>query len=166
MIQTLLAAILSLGVAWTPPGETPPESRDERRERLETVARAVELEVPTRQWRAVVIALLWHESRFARDVHSGARMGDAGRAACLGQLHRLGLPRDEWEALTGVGLPATRRCVRLAYERLRAAQRWCRHREGDGSVGAALALYGSGRVCRAPWVAPRIRTYRRVLAHL
>jgi hypothetical protein len=166
MIQTILAAILSLGVAWTPPGETPPESNSERRQRLETVARAVELEVPTRQWRAVVIALLWHESRFARDVHSGARMGDAGRAACLGQLHRLGLPRDEWEALTGVGLPATRRCVRVAYQRLRAAQRWCRARHGDSSIAATLALYGSGRSCRAPWTAERVATYRRVLARI
>lgn len=166
MIETILAAILSLGVAWTPPGELAPETPSERRDRLETVARAIELEVPDRQWRAVVIALLWHESRYALDVHSGAKLGDAGRAACLGQLHRLGLPRDEWEALTGVGLPATRRCVRVAYQRLRAAQRWCGYHAGDRSIGAALALYGSGRECSAPWVRPRLATYRRVLARL
>src|SRR5262245_27156723 len=119
------------------------ESPGERRERLSTVALAYSLEVdlavmtgrfpgPERRlWLAAAIATGYRESGFARSVHEGRRLGDKGRSSCLLQINR-GNPAahapDSWGSLTGLGLAATRRCVRAGLRSLAAMRALCSRR--------------------------------------
>lgn len=164
LIAIILTVILELPHPWYPPGENP-ETEAEYEARMNTVAYAIALETKVPEWQALIITTMRYESGFRLGVHSGAVLGDVGRAACLGQLHRRPLTMEAWMALTGVGLPATRRCVGEMHRRLRSARAMCRKR-GHDSPEAAMAMYGTGRRCSAPGTARRAATYRRVLNRL
>lgn len=165
MIEIILSAILSLAPAWYAPGEAP-ETDVERQTRMQTIARAISLEVPEKQWQAAVIALGWHESRYSLETHQGTKLGDRGRSISVFQHQRHGLTRAEWRDLAGTRLAATRRAVALTYERLKAARRWCGYHRGDWSIAGAFSLYGHGSRCDVPRLRARAETYRRVLARL
>jgi hypothetical protein len=157
LTTALLAAALSLPSPWYPPGKAV-ETRAEYEARVATIAEAVATEVAEVRLRGLgardlafaVMTLMYNESRFALDVHSGERLGDRGRASCLAQIHKSGLvPRDEWEVLTGVDLESTRRCARAAIRLLGAQYRRCA--AGSPStrqaIARAFAAYASGSSC-------------------
>lgn len=175
------------------------ETPDEARARYETIARAldaVSLEAtsapdgerplwpwPRRELVAGLLAVVKHESEFARNVHEGigARaLGDCYRArdgstvcrsVCLVQVQTGGLDgrRGGWlgRDLVGLDLAPTSRCLRAGAELL-ARSRWsCARRSADW-FAPSVALYGSGVSCgtRRAWVQRRAATYRRIVATL
>lgn len=170
------AMLLSLTPAWYPPDKRP-ETDADLRERYAVIAKAVATEAPrvdsswpTHALAFAAIVTFHGESRFALDVHSGERLGDRGRAACLGQLHRYGMTHEQWERLTGTSLDATRRCARATMEAIARSDRYCQHRHRAARpmrerVARALSLYGSGRTC-GPLTSSkkRARTWSRLVA--
>ena len=157
----LLATLLSLPAPWYAPGKNP-ETRDEYRARLETVANAVAVEArEAKRWSwdarslAAATLVIWYgESRLALEVHNGSgrsRYGeDGGLARCFGQIHATGLvPRPEWEKLTGTDLDSTRRCARATMRVLTVQGRRCGMGRNPNLWGVAkmISAYGSGKGC-------------------
>lgn len=151
-----------LPAPWYAPGKAP-ETTGERHYRLAVIAYAAAAEAtpPDRlppswraehlAWAAFVIAY-WEGSRFALEVHDGSKRGDRGRSVCLGQVQTSGLvPPDEWAALPGTELEATRRCF-AAIVRVFVAH-LCRCAKGEPPsfdvVTRAMAGYGTGYSCSA-----------------
>lgn len=158
LTAAVLAIILRLPGPWEQPGHEEPA--EERRARLTTIATAIGAESaePPEGWRwssrelaAALIATTYPESqRFHRDVHSGRRRGDRGKAACIGQVHAQPLvPRAEWRASMGTGLEATRVCIRATARVLGASARCVGPgRELDAAqVARIAAAYGTGKSC-------------------
>jgi hypothetical protein len=153
------------------------EASEARAARLETIARAVELETasPPPGWRwasrelaAAVLATTYEEGHhWSRDVHEGERTGDSGRARCLGQLHRhhRWMPRKLWLASTGTDLEATRVCVRgvvtvLSHYAATCVSEWRAASDLEGSLARVNAGYGTGASCSPtgrPWATRRAR---------
>lgn len=162
-MSDLKAALLSVALAlpspWYSPGQNP-ETREQYENRVEVIAQAVAIEAnEARGWnwgaRALAVAaltLMYNESHFALPVHSGARLGDHGRASCLGQIHVSGLvPKQEWLELTGVDLESTRRCARATIRLLVAQYRSCglnRRPVSLEGMASLFAKYGTGSSCR------------------
>ena len=160
--EILLSIALSLPASWHQPGHNP-ETAEEYRARLESIAQAIALEAEaTEGWRwdtttlAAATLVTWYaESRFALEVHNGSgqsRFGeDAGRARCLGQLHQTGyVPKAEWRTLTGVDLEATRRCARATMRVLTAQGNRCGMKENKPnmwSMARMWAGYMTGKTC-------------------
>lgn len=156
LILALLAVALQLPEPWYPPGEAH-ETQAERRDRIEMIttviaeeSRATALPWPADGVATVTLVMLDAESwHFRRDVHSGERKGDGGKAICLGQAHRAPLlTRAEWLGLAGLDHQSTRRCVRhtLRVFELHAKRcgvtRWARR-----DVAKVIAGYGTGYSC-------------------
>ena len=174
LTEALLSVALSLPAPWYAPGKNP-ETPDQYRARVETIAKAVALEADAAdgwRWDSVSLAaatlVIWYgESRFALDVHNGSgrsRYGeDDGRARCFGQIHQTGLvPKAEWEKLAGVDLESTRRCARATMKVLSVQGRHCGMRTGKPNMWAVarmVAAYGSGKGC-APTKASTLRARR------
>lgn len=123
------------------------EPEEARRLRLAEIAGAIDAVSRSRTERAALIVLGEHESGFARDVCSGERLGDAGRAYGCWQSH----DRDR---SGGVREQAER-----AIRDLRRARNYCSSRVADKLEGA-FALYGTGASCAAEWAAKRARKTR------
>lgn len=157
--ELLFAAILHWQAPWYPPGKNP-ETPQQYRARLETIAEAVALEaraVPATHldFRALAAATLtvWYgETRFAYEVHALGKSRwkqDRGKARCMGQLHVSKLvPREEWEQMVGADLESTRRCARATIRVLLAMSRFC---GGQGAsqthMAHVFAAYGTGAGC-------------------
>ena len=124
-----------------------PSKTPEELPRLETIARAIELETKDAELRRYAVAVFFHESTFDRRVHSGQIKGDCRwtggkigkgtripgtcRSSCLGQILLMKGQRtpkpDRFRAkdLVGVDLAATRRCARVSVLVLERARKAC-----------------------------------------
>ena len=159
---------LAIIVAWLvaealrmPASVDPAETAEDRRARVEMIARSAAVASLEHadgsgwRWRELAAAVLVKqhaESRFALDVHSGARLGDRGKAACLGQLHQSRfLPASEWRALVGTDEDATLRCAQATARMLVAHARHCQVWRGLRAnweiVAITFASYGTGGQC-------------------
>lgn len=155
-MSPLAAALLAVALSFPKPwGSAEPD--DAYRARLETISEAIAAETePVKNGRyavaAAVLVTFRFESGFRFEVHSGALKGDRGRASCLSQQWQNGRTREEWEALAGTSLEATRRCARATVEGLLRAHRHCARNVRSvldrAAVARAFRLYGSGRDCR------------------
>jgi len=168
---------------WEPLGKTEPE--DERFARLNTIARAVALEVKTLPdgWRwnsrvlaAVLLATSYEEGiRWRVDVHDGRTTGDNGKARCLNQLwrHYRWMPKDKWLASTGTDLESTRICMAGAARILAHYSATCvspqrAEKDVEGSLARIVAGYGTGTTCNEnlPFAKRRARLAAKWLAEL
>lgn len=160
LFAALLAAALALPAPWHPPGRAP-ETPEQYRERVHTIALAIATEAPTVDgWRwstsdlafAALVKMHAESGRFSLAVHTGKRRGDNGRSICLGQVQALPgvLSRDEWRRTVGVDLDATRRCSRAVMRYLALFQRCARGLKPSAYAMARIfAGYGTGRSCSA-----------------
>jgi hypothetical protein len=161
LAEILLAIALSLPTPWYQSGKNP-ETELQYRERLQTIATAIALEAQANedwQWDPTSLAattfVTWYsESRFALEVHDGSgqsRFGeDAGRARCLGQLHKTGwVPKSEWQRLTGIDLESTRRCARATMKVLAKQGKRCKMKDTPNlwAVARLEAAYAHGMSC-------------------
>jgi hypothetical protein len=154
----LLSAALSLPPPWYPPGENP-ETLEQYRARVDVIASAISTEAnqaPGWGWgsRALAFAaltIMYNESGFALSVHTGEKLGDRGRASCLGQVHMSGMvPKHEWARLTGVDTESTRRCARATIRYLVAQHRGCKlhTRPLDlSNMARVFTAYATGGSC-------------------
>jgi len=159
----------------------PTETGAEYEARLGTMAEALAAEAALLPpaWRSrrgqveittAAVTVWYWETMLVRSRHSGEVTGDAGRAACLGQIHETGLvPRGEWEQLAGVDIGATRRCARATLRVLRAMMGldvW-RGTEQEHRRPMLFALYGLGHSpspaeWAQPWWRRRAATWERL----
>ena len=141
MFELLLAAALSWPAPWYAPGKNP-ETRVAYEARVVTIVRAVADTTEDQELALAALLKMYHESRFRLDVHDGTRLGDAGNAACLGQLHvSRDLPRADWLGLVGTRYEPTRRCVGATVRLLARYRAWC------GSWAGAFSAYATGKGC-------------------
>lgn len=167
-VQVLLVALALTGLAWGAEGrsatltvllEQPPAVSDRqepaqaRRRRLEEVARAIDTATPHLRERALLLAVGWHESRWASSVCSGDRLGDEGRAHGCWQ---------SWDPDRSDGV---RGQARRAVEHLRRAAGYCRARGTPWALGA-VSLYATGRHCRWSGAEARVATWRQHLRRM
>jgi hypothetical protein len=136
------------------------ESAETRAERLAEIAAAIDAAVSEtnypgskRELQALLLAVGKHESHFSRDVCSGKRLGDKGRAFGCWQSH-------DKDRSGGVAADAQRAALALA----RAA----RHCGGTATerVRGALSLYARGNSCSWSGAGERIDTVRAVSRQL
>lgn len=161
LAEILLAIALSLPAPWYEPGKAP-ETDEQYRERLQTIATSIALEAEANedwQWDSTSLAAVtfvtWYsESKFALEVHNGSgksRHGeDEGRARCLGQLHKTGwVPKSVWKTLAGTDLEATRRCARATMKVLAMQGKRCnmKKRPNLWAVARMEAAYAHGMSC-------------------
>ena len=139
MFDRLIAAALALVLHYDPsPGETVAEHQ----ERADTIALAVASEAPSAVVGLAVLVVFDGESKFARDIHSGAKTGDHGLAHCMGQLHySRWIPREMWATLSGIDINATSRCAAATALVLARMRKWC------GNWPGAFSAYATGRGC-------------------
>lgn len=181
LAEILLAIALSLPTPWYGHGKAP-ETELAYRERLQTITTAIALEAEANedwQWDSTSLAaatfVTWYsESRFALEVHNGSgqsRFGeDAGKARCLGQLHKTGwVPKSVWKNLTGTDLEATRRCARATMKVLAMQGRRCKMKDKPNlwALARMEAAYQHGLSC-APTKAStnRARRWAKVMARI
>lgn len=129
------------------------ETYDEGLQRYWTIAQSV---ASTGDAAPAVLTVVFHESGFRRDVHSGVgkwARGDQGRSWCLGQL-LVGRSSAAGPRLVGVGRAATDRCVAAVVRHLGAVQRERPY--------AKFARYGGVWGSRDRRILSRVRTYQRV----
>lgn len=157
--ELLLAAATSFAPPWYPPGKNP-ESAEQYRARLDTIAEAIAIEseaatnwgLGRRALAAAALTIWYGETRFSYEVHALGKSRwtqDWGKARCLGQIHvsRL-VPREEWDKLVGSDLHATRLCARATMRVLAAQAAYCRVTSaGESGLARVFAAYGSGRGC-------------------
>lgn len=128
-----------------------------RAARLKAIASAIDAATPHAHERALLLAVGWHESRWASSVGSGDVLGDEGRAR--GYWQQWGL--DESASLDE---QASRALMLLRYHARRCG--------GPGlatvaSVRAGVSGYATGgRLCRWSGAEKRVRTWRSVVARL
>lgn len=164
------AAILAL-IASLPPfhAEPRPEQPDERLARLRVVSEAVSALELDATWTAAVLAVGWHESRFARYVQegrcadgpAGARC-DQGLARGTWQVHRQACPRAWAERSGSAG--EVREGARCAARLLRAAKWRCAGR-APGEWWGAFSGY-AGAACDWAGARKRVRTMESMVARL
>ncbi len=138
------AALLGVWLALEPHGTDAAEDPAERATRIGTIAAAVEAETADDIEAALVAATIEHEGEhLSRRVHEGRRLGDGGRAYCLGQVHaQRRLPPAELRRTVGTDYAATRRCVRAVVAAYRVVP--C-------TIAGKINAYATGRGCRADW---------------
>lgn len=138
------------------------EPPDERLARLTEIAEAIDAATPDKHERALLIAVAWHESRFAAYVqhdHEPCSKGhdgrcDSGRAYSLWQVH--GTDR------TG-GVLAM---AELARRQLRYGARKCRGKTLEETVRGAVSLFATGSRCSWSGADERVKTWARVWGRL
>ena len=131
---------IALRLQGTPPGA---EAVDDYRFRLDQIVTAlVDASERYRELAVASLVLMDQESRFRREVHSGAVLGP-GPAICLGQFEEgPHLGHKEWLALAGLDRAATERCVGRVVSTLRRYRGWC------GSWAGAFSAYATGKGCK------------------
>lgn len=190
-MELILASLLAFALATEPVhyGATPPETQEQRAQRLELIA-SVDVEVAhsdlagfdPRDSAALLLAIQIHESKLDYYVHAGldSPIGhqDHGKARCLGQIHTWpGNPHlptaQDHRALAGLDRAATTRCASTMLKYLWGHARRCVKRANwdapltDREVALIAAAYGTG-YCSAVKQSnkARARTFRRIRAQL
>ncbi len=167
-VPAILAAMLAQPVWYQDVHETP----EQRADLLRPVAMAVALATEDRTEQAAMVALGWHESRWARyviegrckDGPDGARC-DSGRARSPWQVHRYGLCRSAWTYAEDD--PRTLElAAECAVRLLRGAKSRCRGLHPAGDWAGAFSQYGTGARCTRPKSAERVGTMQTVLMRL
>lgn len=115
----------------------------------------------------LLVAMAWHESRFARHVHAG-RCGPhecgarrvSGRivhsARTVWQLERTALIAEEWPELEGLEEQPTMLAAWAASKVLSRSRAHC------GTTAGTIAMYATGKRCRWRGAAERVRTVNRL----
>ncbi len=178
MIETILAILLSFA-----PHHSDAETPAERRARMTLVAVAVDfvaddavcegsaLRKDCRPWwpgkkRELVAAILtigWFESRYAERIHSGKKLGDAGKAIGIWQVQANRHIRGAaWRAMGGTDYTSTVQAAYWATRIFSQAYRRCANR-GKRGVQQAFSMYATGYSCEVFKQAPkRYRFYQGV----
>lgn len=165
--EAILAALLRLPTWYQDVGDT----LEQRADLLRPVALAIELATEDTTEQAALIALGFHESRFARyvvdghcsDGPAGTRC-DNGRARHPWQVHRSACP-SAW-ALAEDDPRALERSAACAVRLLRGARGRCRGQHQAGDWAGAFSSYGRGASCTWAPAAGRVRTMGAVLLDL
>lgn len=164
----VLAAMLAQPVWYQDVADTP----EQRADLLRPVAMAITLATQDPTEQAALVALGWHESRWARyvvegrckDGPDGARC-DNGLARSPWQVHRYGLCRQAWRYTED-----DPRTLELAAEcsvrLLRGAKSRCTGQHPAGDWAGAFSQYGTGARCTRPKSADRAATMQTVLLRL
>lgn len=132
---------------------TRPETFDEGLERYWTIAQSV---AATGDVAPAALTVIYHESGFRRDVHSGVgkwARGDQGRSHCLGQL-LWGRTSSKAKTLVGLDRGSTDRCIA-------AVVRHLRHVSNERPY-AKFARYGGVWCSDDRRIFSRVATFRRV----
>lgn len=164
-------------------GPNPPETLDERRDRIEMivevdteVSHSIDSEFDPRDAAALLLTTQIGESKLEYYVHAGLKSPighqDHGKARCLGQLHtwpgNRHLPTaEDHRALAGLDREATKRCASTMLKYLWGHASRCIRRDmpvttrwdkplADHEVVAIFAAYGIGR-CSDPTKSNRAR---------
>ncbi len=159
-MDAVAAWLIGIFTAQAAPAEA--ETPTERAARIAVIAHSIEAETRSAEEAALVARTVWEESAgLRRDVHSGRRKGDDGKATCLGQIHaQLMVPQAEWRTLAGIDAEATRRCVAATVRLYRTVSARC-YRRGDWQqerLARMAAAYATGRTCSSSgWVGARAR---------
>jgi hypothetical protein len=173
MTGAVLAMLLSLGVAAEDRG---PELAAAKREQSETIATSIatvasrQRSMVPRELAAVLVALGWHESKFALRIAEGRCKPwecDRGKARGIFQIHRRDAMSDaQWDALLGTGTEPTLASTREIARRVIAARKRCRSLEArqDWAAGVFSSLAGRGCIGEFKGRAERVRVFRRLLA--
>lgn len=137
----------------------PIESGEDTDTRAAVIATAINAEYPpgnwpygVPSWRALLLRTWFEEgARFALDVHTGARRGDAGRAACFGQVwsHGVFLPRAAWLGTMGTNQESTTACARATSRYLTIGVERCIRPmlSEQENTARVVMLYGTGKRC-------------------
>lgn len=158
LAATILAVMLSLPAPRAMPGHN--ETADQRRDRYASIAADVASVAEDAESAALLLAVAYHESGFARDVDIGPcyrgpgweRRCDSGRAVCLTQLQ---LPRAE----RARAVADRRVCLTLGLAAARRSLATCRH------LAPELRLAGLSGSCSRGWAgARRMHSLRRRMA--
>lgn len=144
----LSLALFIIALTFPRPVACPEETLDAYTSRVGTIIHGVSIEAETPEEAAMVTVVFYEESRFRLDIHSGERLGDGGKAKCLGQIHP---HAKDWDYLAGTDLESTRRCAAQSLRHLRWGLRNCAPRKGTDEVRAAYAYayYATGH-CTEP----------------
>lgn len=152
-MNTILAlALWAIALAFPRPVACP-ETLDAYTTRVATIVHAAALETRSPSEAAAVLVVFYAESTFRLDIHSGEKLGDSGRARCLGQVHP---HAKDWHLLAGTDLESTQRCAAQAIRHLRWG-RACTRKGGEVTrMAYAFAYYGAGH-CTEPGAEARHR---------
>jgi len=151
LAQTFRAAVHALMPAPSPAWG---ESKEAFEARMDIVAvsvdKAVQKAPPRMQYKLglAVLTVFWGESRFSPLIHSGAKLGDGGKAICMGQHHQLTRTEEEWRSLAGLDAESTTRCAEATVNALARAWGYCFARDPKATFAEAFVLYGTGMTCR------------------
>lgn len=164
------AAILAAMVTLVPPAKA---ERDRYRLIADTISITVEEDVEAKRtaWTApelaaMLVATAYHESRFARAIHSGAEKGDRRRgvSTCLMQINRRSyrpVRGYDWDALAGVAPEPTRACIETGAGYIEHAAERC-----GRSFGCVMAVYQGHKSRRNDETRKRVSTFWRVYGML
>ena len=158
------------------------ETYEEGLVRYWTIARAVYKATEGKHFLTrLVVASMFNESGFRRDVHSGTSIsdsnhkdgnpietgrGDLGNSYCLGQFNKGKRDDPEGLELVGVGIEATSRCAEKMAKNYTRAMKYCGwHVKGD-RVACSFAVYG-GKVSLmdTKFVRRRTNDWHRIKRH-
>jgi len=163
----VLAAMLAQPVWYEDAAETP----EQRADLLRPVAMAIALATEDRTEQAAMVALGWHESRWARYVVEG-RCQDGPRGARCDN----GRARSPWQ-VWAVACPSAHavpadhpvvneRAASCAVRLLRGGRNRCRGLNPAGDWAGAFSSYGRGASCQWAPAAERVATMQTVWARL
>lgn len=187
LFKALLAAALALPAYYR--DREPPE---DRRLRLETIARAVDIASARavcaseaeckpiwpgtrRELAFLLLTQAWYETRLASHIHRdecGPHECDAyrkhgkilHRSKSLWQLQASNLlPREVWETLGGTDLESTTRAAWYAAQLL-ARHRWRCARDTRHWVAPTVSGYARGGLCDWPPAAARARLWKKLIS--
>lgn len=158
MTEIVLAILLSLT-----PYKLDNETPTERKARLTVVADAIAKASKTPNDAAMLLALGWHESKFAEYVGNDRCEAvkwacDAGKARGYWQSHKLTCPK--YWALPKRHPEATQAAAQCAVRRLRGFGVTCSRRGHDAASGSFAGWAGRG--CKWSGSAERVTTFRRM----
>lgn len=175
--ELILAALVALPPAWEDRAEV------DRHVRLGMIADGIADAALVESWpgapdelAAALVAIGWHESRYARRIHAGRcgprecdAVADARgrvvwhRARSPWQVQLSGVvPPALWRAARGITPEATGAGAEAAALALSSARRKCGDRWQPWDVGA-VSMYATGRRCRWHRAPERARMIRRIL---
>jgi len=145
-----IEALVIAAVFWLVPSPAPHwrETQDQYNERVKTIAVATSETTNDPEMALAIVTQFRYESHFSKNVHSGKKLGDGGRAICLGQHHINWRTKSEWQALAGLDLESTLRCASATRDALQAGRRFCRVNHGKRIDWRHIfSYYSTGRSC-------------------
>lgn len=164
----VLAAMLGQPAWYEDASETP----EQRADLLRPAAMAITLATGDTAEQAALVALGWHESRWARyviegrcqDGPDGARC-DSGRARSPWQVHSYGLCREAWR-YTEDDPRTLELAAQCSVRLLRGAKSRCAGLHPAGDWAGAFSQYGTGARCTRAKSAERVATMQTVMLRL